>query len=217
MFPMGCNPGGVSASETNAILTIFDQGFDYEDQRTYILSREVSDLCLTESEVESGQGGSAGESGAGGEGGATDVRFDSARCTRHDSSLDDDILEALEGQMEGLGYRQVNVLEDADVVVLTSAVARSYWFYSIGYQICDEFLGDECWEPSTSFRHALPYGSLLVTWIDGEALREGDVESAWLAAIPGVFGSYANRGTPAGIQSAMNQAFLQSPYLEVDP
>jgi hypothetical protein len=212
MFPLGCNSARLTASETDAILTIFDQDFRYSKARTFALAAEITDLCLLSSEMNQSAGG-----GAGGEGGSAEPPFNSELCTRHDTSIDDEILGTIGDQMVQIGYEQVKSAADADVVVLVSAVARDYWYYAGGYVICDELLGDECWDPGGGYPYALPYGSLLLTWIDGESLPDGSLESAWLATIPGVFGTYAPRGNIADFDIALRQAFRQSPYLEVKP
>jgi hypothetical protein len=214
---LGCNPTRVSSAEANAILTIFDRDFEYSKARTFALGAEVSDLCLTEGEVEAAEGGASGTAGAGGDGGESDPRFDEKLCVRHEDSLDDDIFDALADSMEQSGYRQVDADEEPDVIVLASAVARSYWFYASGYNICDPVLGSECWDPGTGYDYTLPYGALLLTFIDGQELEKGKVESAWLATIPQVFGPNGTRGSAGGIQAAIDQAFAQSTYLEVDP
>jgi len=215
-WALGCNSGGVSSQEANAILTLFDSDFEYAKARTFTLGAEVSDLCLSAGEIEA-QGGASGNLGGGGAGGEFDPRFDDNLCVRHDTSLDKEIFDALADEMVLNGYVEVDADEDPDLIVLPSAVARSYWFYASGYEICDPVLGSECWNPERNYGYNLPYGSLLVTFIDGQAFLRGNVESAWLATVPQVFGTNATRGSASGVRAAIGQAFLQSPYLEVDP
>lgn len=200
---IGCQAGGLTVAETNAILTSPGASRDFSKFRTYAQSDHVKALCLTPDEVER-----KGDGGAGGEGGAA-PDFDSSICSKGSDVLEDDIFDALAANMEGLGYEQLDSPDDADLSLLVARVARDYWYLTPDYPICDEFI-DACVEPQQSYKYLIPNESLVLVLVDVNHKNE----VVWLAAIPKAF----NTGVSASsVEGAINQAFFQSPYLGVQP
>lgn len=206
----GCQGGGLTVAETNAILTAREPGRDFSEYRSYALSDHVKALCLVPREVKDGAGGASGDEGAAGAAGApTAPDFNSSKCTKGSTALEEDIFEALAEGMQEAGYERVDSPKNAELVLLVARVARDHWYFASNYGICDEFI-DACVEPQLGPKYLIPTESLALVLVDQNKKNE----VIWLAAIPKVFASGAQK---ANVQRAIAQAFAQSPYLEVDP
>ncbi len=205
----GCQGGGLTVAETNAILTARDAGRDFSRYRSYALSDHVKALCLVPSEVKDGGGGASGDDGAAGAAGAPSAPdFNSSKCTRGSAALEEDIFEAVAEGMEAAGYERVASPNQADLALLVARVARDHWYFSSSYGICDEFI-DACVEPQLGSKYLIPTEALALVLVD----RKKKNEVVWLVAIPKVFSSGVQK---ASVQRAIAQAFAQSSYLEVD-
>lgn len=202
---IGCQAGGVTVAETNAILTSREVERDYSEFRTYVLSDQLIELCLTPDEVE--ERGDGGAGGAGGEGGSR-PDFDSSVCTKGSDVLEDEIFAALEVGMEELGYEKLDSTKDADLALLVARVARDHWYFAPEYPICDEFI-DACVEPQLGYKYLLPNETLALVLVD----LKNKNETVWLAAIPKAFETGVSASS---VENAISQVFYQSPYLEVE-
>ena len=125
-------------------------------------------------------------------------------------AIDQQILSAVERNMAAAGYTPEANPDQADVLVV--AVVRTtqwvtggcypwYWGYYYPY-------------PGYCYPVAYTYetGSLLIIMVDPERSGENDPrEALWIAGINGLLSSSSN--TAARINSNVDQAFKQSPYL----
>lgn len=202
---VGCSYETLSAAETDVVLTIQDPDRDYSRYRTYALSPHVTELCaISQKDLDPW----TGEGGAGGRGG-----LDPKACTEVSHLLDKTLLQALEKQMGAWGYEKVSAEEDPDFIVLTGIVARDLWRYRAEYIWCDAFTEYECWYAERNFPYSFTQGTLLIQWIDKKESKPDQLRSIWFAALQGMYSAASLEGAQLKTESAVQQAFLQAPYL----
>jgi hypothetical protein len=129
-----------------------------------------------------------------------------------DHQYDDDILQAIDRNMQAMGYNKVDDPDQADLHVLPMATTTEWqsagcypsWWCSWWY----------CY-PGWCYPYTYNYttGTILVAMLDpAQAAGSEDITALWLAGINGVLSSGVD--TKARIDSHMDQAFQQSPYLK---
>ena len=126
-----------------------------------------------------------------------------------------------------LGWREVplNSIETPDVVIVMGALSQtevgyvySDWFGAWGWLPYWGPTVDPAWvwgAPAGAVPYVYEVGTLVLTMVDLRAPREttGQVPLLWVASINGVLNGSAN--LPRALDG-VDQAFRQSPYLEVE-
>lgn len=194
-----CSYESLTVAETDVVVTIEDDGRDYTELKTYALTDEVHDLCEL-SKQDNPFGG----------GGGIDDCFDVSH------RLDDEILEAIERNMDELGFTKVDREDDPDAVVVVGSVARDNWYYSYGYWWCDPYYYYSCWYPPTSYLYNLPTATVIVNMFAAKEDTGDGAKSAWFAAISGLYEVSSDVTSEDRATRAIDKAFRQSPYLGGD-
>lgn len=197
----GCGFNTLSTSETDVVVTIEDEKRDYSDYKTYALTNEIVDLC----EI-------AGEDGQLPLGGSKNADLQDCFDIKH--TYDDLVLDTIADNMKALGYTKVDADEEPDVTLLVAAVARDNWYYASGYWWCDPFYLYSCWYPPVSYVYNLPTGTILINMVDNSETANNRLQSAWFAALSGLYANASDKSMATRIEDAVNRAFTQSPYLE---
>lgn len=199
-----CSPDSLSYTDTDVIVTVRDLGRSYAPYQTYSLPDTVIDVC---SLPESGTGGAAGAAGAGGADSGSD-----ADCQELDHHFDEEILEAIQDNLDELGFSEVGADENPDVMILPAAVAQESWYVYDLY--CDYWYGycfDYPWGPTAI---SYPLGTLamyMVSWRDADDAT-GKVPVIWLGVVSGLM-SGSHELDAERIDANIGQAFAQSAYL----
>lgn len=190
-----CSYESLSVAETDVVLTIEDEGRDYEELKTYALTDEVYDLC-----------------GVGPFGGASNDD-----CYDVNHRLDDELLEAIERNMDELGFTKVDKDDAPDAVILVGSVAQDNWYYSYGYWWCDPYYGYySCWYPPATYLYNLPTATIIINMIADQETEDDKLKSAWFAALSGLYSTSDELTGPERVNRAVDKAFSQSPYLGGD-
>lgn len=206
---IGCSYEALSTAETDVVFTDYDPNRNYRSYKTYALSGQVIDLCARKEELPTGLGG------AGGEGGLPFTIPEGTNCREFNHDLDDEILEAVRRNFDAYGYERVASTEDdPDVVVLVGTVVRDNWFYAPGYAWCDPYYAGWCWYPTRPYIYNLPTGTVVITMADASESEDGDLSTAWLAVLSGLYTTSSVLSDEARVNRAVDQAFAQSLYLE---
>jgi hypothetical protein len=189
LFLVSCYPGDeLTVSETDTVITLFDETADFSGMGTYAMPDTVVHL------VE--------------EGGKDDIP----------RVHDDDILSQVAANMDALGYTRVADPATADVHVLNAVSIRDYTGYAYyggywGYW----YGGYPGWGwypyyPSGGVAYSYSIGTLFIVMTDPhKPTSDGKVAPPiWIAGLNGLAdkGSSANR-----IEKGIDQAFAQSQYL----
>lgn len=194
-----CSYQSLTVEETDVVLTIEDEGRDYAKLKTYALTDEVYDLC----EV-------AGEDNPLGGGGGIDD------CYNVSHRLDEDVLDAIERNMDDRGFTRVDREDTPDVVVVVGSVARDNWYYSYGWGWCDPYYYYSCWYPPVSYLYNLPKATFIVNMFAAKEDTGDGAKSAWFAALSGLYETSSDVSGKDRVERAVDKAFNQSPYLGGD-
>lgn len=204
---VGCSREYLTVAETDVVVTFKDEGRDYSGYRTYLMPKEIVDLCEdpdNQEDVGSNLGGAGGRSG-----------FDN--CKKADHTLDKEILAALKRNMDALGYREVvdPEKETPDVALLTGIVARDNWFVSSGSSYCyPYYYYYGCYYPTYAYTYNLPTDTVLIDMADVAESESGDLSHAWGAILKGLHESSGEKTGKQRVNEAVDQAFKQSSYLK---
>jgi hypothetical protein len=212
---LACHPVGIDdASETDMVITRKAADYDYSRNLTYDMADTITDLCTVDpSKFPGGEGGSGGERPASG-----------LDCNEINHNFDDTILAEIRRHIEALGY--VHVDKDAgetpDVALLVGAISSNNWvaytYYPWWYYPYYPYYGWGIYYPyypTTSIVN-YPTGSLVMDLV---SLRDADEDekrtpSIWTGTIAGLLVQSDSSAT-ARINTTIDQAFAQSPYLKV--
>lgn len=186
---LGCRPESIQYyEETDAVLTIREPGRDFSGLSTFGLWEEVLDL-----------------------GDLVDDPID----IDHER-IDPVLLGAVEDNMVALGWTMVDdpVADDPDVVLVIGTVATNNWYFYY-YPCWDPYW---CYYPPVGSVVNFPVGSVIITMVKPDEATDEDGETVvpaiWAAGIQGELGSSSDL---ARFTDGIDQAFVQSPYLEVAP
>lgn len=187
---LSCYPGDeLTVSDTDTVVTIFDQEADFSAQTTYAMDDTVMHL------VEDGD------------------RDDISRA------YDDEILAQIVANMDALGYTRIADPAAADVNLLVGVSVRDYtgyayyggyWGYWYGYY--PPGWGWYPYYPGGGYTYSYSIGTIFVLMTNPPALDANGKPSApiWIAALNGL----ADAGTTVTrIENGIDQAFAQSQYL----
>jgi hypothetical protein len=139
------------------------------------------------------------------------------------------ILDRIDKNMNDLGYTKItDDPESADVVLTAGVVASENWEY-YGYYYWSGWSGYYYYYPSYIYAVDMSYGSVMITMIDPDETSKPDTdildtdqdsdgnedlvyEPVWSSGIISLFSSI----TEKKVNSKIDQAFDQSPYLKVN-
>ncbi|MBN2802009.1 MAG: DUF4136 domain-containing protein, partial [Deltaproteobacteria bacterium] len=139
------------------------------------------------------------------------------------------ILDRIDKNMKELGYTKITEdIESADVVLAAGVVASESWQY-YGYYYWWGWSGYYYYYPSYVYAIDMSYGSVMITMIDPHETSKPDTdildtdydsdgnedmvyEPVWTSGIISLFSSI----TEKKVNSKIDQAFDQSPYLKVN-
>jgi hypothetical protein len=210
------------AAEVDMVVTRKAPDYDYSRNRTYAIPDTVVDLCTIE-DIPVGEGGAGGE-------GSVDVS-DVTDCVEVSHVYDQQILDAISRNMERLGY--VRVAEDAtdppDVIVSVGTIASNnwvaytyypYWGYYPGYwwPYYGGWYGYYPYYPATTVVN-YPTGTIfmqLMSLKDADPVNER-IPGIWTAAVRVLLETSDEATASSRINTNIDQAFAQSPYLKVTP
>jgi hypothetical protein len=194
-----CTPGSsITASESDVVLTLFDDTFGFDGATTYVMPDSILHLTGDPDEP------------------------DSPLLSR---ANDQDILDLVASNFAARGYQRRPTTEAAtvDFQVLVTAQAAEVWNLYSYYPWNPWYGGYPGWgwyyPPSVGASYAFTMGTLFVQM--GEFERNdgtGDIEpktAYWYAAINGVLDD-TSQNKQRRLNDSINQAFEQSPYLRTN-
>lgn len=213
-----CRPAGIDdASETDTVITRKAKDYDYQSANgKYYMPDTIADLCeIDPDKFPIGQAGASGDDG----------RLPDLDCNEITHKYDAAILEDIESHMTELGYERVSK-EDAataDAALLVGAISSNHWVAYSWYPWYPYYPYYPYWGwgiyypyyPTTSIVN-YPTGTLSIELV---SLKDIDpdqklIPTIWSGTLSGLL---AEGETTAAtrINTGINQAFAQSPYLKV--
>jgi hypothetical protein len=214
-----CHPAGIDdASETDTVITRKAKDYDYQSANgKYYMPDTIADLCKVDpDEFPIGQAGASGDSD-----------LPDLDCNEITHKYDSTILKDIEAQMTKLGYERVSK-EDAataDAALLVGAISSNNWVAYSWYPWYPYYPYYPYWGwgiyypyyPTTSIVN-YPTGTLSMELV---SLKEADrgqmlTPSIWSGTISGLLAD-GDTSAATRVDSSINQAFAQSPYLKVSP
>ena len=189
-----CYPGSVTVSELDSVLTLYDSEQDFQRFRTYHLPDTILEIGDPDNEIS--------------------------------DEYDEEILQLARDNMADLGWVEVEDINDADVVLLAEKSRSDLW---VAWNPCPGcWCGYWCWYPGWPWYGGSPYypwggvvysypvGTVYLTMYDAtdEAPMGDQPAASWTAAFNGLVQGSASSIT-ARIDRGIDQAFDQSPYLEL--
>jgi len=188
----GCYPGEISSvDELDLVVTLRDKDTDFSALTTYWMPDTVIHIC--EIQVEEQEASCPNE---------LDRRFDAQ------------ILSEVRENLQDMGFTEVADSSQADVFVVVAANATdNYGGYTYYPWYWGGYPGWGWYYPPTTVVYEFTTGALLINMFDP---NKADVANkrfgaVWVAAINGVLGEGGN--PQSRINTTINQAFRQSPYL----
>lgn len=186
----GCYPKGpVYYSDSDLIATNFDSGYEFSTDSTYAMPDEVAHI------VEEG-----------------DIN------PSIDRTYDQNILDAIDENMEARGYLKVDDPFDADLIIkpavwsaTSTGVIYDYGFYWGGYY---PWVGAPFY-PWGGYVYSYTYGTLLfdIVNVAGIDPDEEFIPIVWTGVLNGVLSDNVV-DTRSRIENGITQCFEQSPYLK---
>jgi len=215
-----CHPAGIDdASETDTVVTRKAQDYDYKaSNHKYYMPDTIADLCKVDPDkYPIGQAGAPND----------DEDLPELDCNEITHLYDAAIIKEIEKHMTALGYERVakDQAGTADAALLVGAISSNNWVAYTWYPWYPYYPYYPYWGwgiyypyyPTTSIVN-YPTGTLK---LDLVSLKDADrqellVPSIWTATISGLL---ADGDTTAAtrVDSTIDQAFAQSPYLKVSP
>lgn len=180
---LSCYPGdAVSATDTDMITTFRNPDADFSSKQTYAMPDML--MYLSKDGVVSGSPNPA---------------------------ADQDVLDAIDRNMQQAGYQKVNNPAQADVLVVPLGTTTDWAGGS-----CYPWYWDWWYAPYPGWCYPVVYtyttATLLISMVDAsQASSSGNVDALWIAGLNGILASGVN--TTARIDRDVDQAFDQSPYL----
>lgn len=182
-----CYPGDdLTVSETDIVVTAFNQDIDFATLTTYALNDTVVHLVP--------------------DGEDDDI-------TR---AYDDEILQEVRDNLNDLGFTEVVDPDAADalvVVAVTVSDYTGYYSYSPCYYYCWYYPPGWGWYyPPYMASYSFSVGTIIINMAErvDPGSSEGDVPVAWVGALNGYSSSSSNL---TRIRGGIDQAFAQSQYL----
>jgi Domain of unknown function (DUF4136) len=187
VFLLGCYPAGPEyVEDLDVVYSTYNETYDFKAKNTYAMPDKI----------------------------VVDVKIDNGDTTYvyMKDKFATSILNAIETNMTSLGWTRVNISATPDVLVTPAAWTSTTYFYSYWYDWWYGYGGWYGWYyPPYYSVSSYTTGTMAIVIADpNEETPTGRTETKWLAAINGLYsGAYdVNR-----INTYINQAFAQSPYL----
>ena len=190
----GCYPGGPEfVDQLDLVYTDYDETYNFGSLQTYALPDGVIEIDDEESN-------------------------DPPEFI--DELFGDAILDRIRQNMNALGYTEVDEdVEDPDVFILASAMKTTNLYY--WYDPCYWCWWGPWWGPGYGWGYpwtpgyvtGYTTGTLFIQMVEGEEVPGNEVPVAWLATINGLLQG-SDQGTISRINTTIDQAYAQSPYLE---
>jgi hypothetical protein len=203
---VACYPGEISnVSETQVVLTSYNDDFDFASQRTYAMPDTVVEVCDLANPLE-----------------GVPINCDSEDRIDYDHSLDATFVSRVAQNMNALGYTRIpteqvdeNNLPDVALIVMVAVnewTAYTYWpcggywgwwgWYPPGYG---------CWYPGYVGTTSWEEGTLFLDMLDPSGRDDAgeQVPSVWTGSINSVLSSSGQTNVNLAL-SGIDQAFDQS-------
>jgi Domain of unknown function (DUF4136) len=176
-----CYPGGdIAVSETDVVTTFRNEEADFSTKKTYSMPDSVT------------------------------VITDEDETADIDPDVEQQILSAIERNMELSGFDLAADPDQADVLVAPLATSNSWvgggcypWYWDSWY-----------YYPGWCYPYYYTYktGTLFIIMVDPEHAEDDSIENAlWVSVINGMLSSSSE--TEVRVDQDIDQAFAQSPYL----
>ncbi|MEJ2481668.1 MAG: DUF4136 domain-containing protein [Gemmatimonadota bacterium] len=201
-----CYPGEISnVSETQVVLTTYNEDFDFRGQRTYAIPDTVVEVCDVPNPPEQGP-----------------INCEDESRLEYDHALDATFVDQVVRNMDALGYQRIPTeevtesnLPDVAVVVMVAVnewTAYTYWpcggywgwwgWYPPGYG---------CWYPGYVSTTSWNEGTLFVDMLhpDGRDDTGEQIPSVWTGAVNAVLSSSGQSNVNLAL-SGIDRAFDQS-------
>jgi hypothetical protein len=179
-----------SVSDLDVVITNYDSSFNFGSNQTYIMPDTVVDISNSSTPSTGGH------------------------------QYDNLILTQIANNLNSIGYTRIydTVTQKPDVAVMVNAMSTTYSYYYYDwysywgwYGYWPPYYGGGYYYPWGSYSYSYQVGTLLVQMADYKhSIATDSIRFVWVAGINGVLqgSNISNR-----IQTDINQAFKQSPYL----
>lgn len=185
-----CYPNGPEyVEDADVVATSYDVNYDFKSKSTFAMP----DKIVVDIEIKQGD---------------TTYQYMLAKFATP-------ILEAIQADMENLGWQRVDVDEDPDVVLTPAAISSTTYFYSYWYDWW--YYGYWGWYyPPYYTVSSYTTGTMVLVIADPHQASNSPInrsQALWVAAGNGLFtGNY----DVSRVTDAIHQAFEQSPYLKTN-
>lgn len=189
-----CQPDGPEyAEDTDIIVTSYDEGYDFTEVQTFAMPDQI----------------------------VVDVKIDDGDTTYIYMAdlFATPILQTIQENMENFGYMQVGVGENPDLLLTPAAYTSTTYFYSYWY---DWWYGGY-WGWGWGWYYPPYYtvssyttGTMVMVLADPNQASENPINRSptlWLSVANGLLSGDNDIGR---VTEAINQAFIQSPYLKTN-
>jgi Domain of unknown function (DUF4136) len=191
VFLLGCYPAGPEfVEELDVVYSSYDQEYDFKSQGTY----SMPDKIVTDVKIDNGD--------------TTYVYMKAVYATP--------LLAAIDQNMTKLGWSKIDIANDPDVLLTPSVMSTTTVYYSYWYDWWyGGYYGGWGWYyPPYYSVSSYTTGSMIIT------MSDPNIESAinksptvWISAANGLVTGYNDVDR---VVTAINQAFVQSPYLKTN-
>ena len=188
-----CYPKGPEyVEDIDAVLTSHDQAYDFNAKSTYAMPDQI----------------------------VIDVSIDRGDTTYQymPAAFATPILQAIQTNMQSRGYSRVDVSADPDLLLTPAGISSTTYFYSYWYNWWyGGYWGYWGWYyPPYYTVSSYTTGSMIMVLSDPNQASDSPINrspAVWTAVANGLFtGDY----NVSRVTTAINQAFLQSPYLKTN-
>jgi hypothetical protein len=191
---LSCYPAGPEyVEDLDVTYTTFDEKFDFQSRSTYAMP----DKIVVDIEIEDGD--------------TTFVYMKDAFASQ--------ILGVIDDNLQARGWTKVDISDQPDVLVTPAGMKSTTYFYSYWY---DWWYGG--WYGGYWGWYYPPYytvssyttGSMIITMSDPNVDDDSPINqstAAWIMAANGLFTGYYDISR---VTKAINEAFEQSPYLQLN-
>ncbi len=192
IMTLGCYPAGPEyIQDLDVVYTSFDDEFDFQTRSTYAMPDKI----------------------------VVDVEVDRDGDTTYvymNQVFADQILNAIDKNMQGYGWNKVDISATPNVVVNPAGIKSTTYYYSYWYNwwYGGFYPGWGWYYPPSYTVSSITTGTMLITIADPNVVNESPInqsETAWLAAANGIL---TNSFDISRVNQGINQAFAQSPYLK---
>jgi hypothetical protein len=187
-----CTPGNeITAAESDVVVTLYDNKFDFGAQQTYFLPDTIVHLTGDKEEV------------------------DDPKLSR---KYDRQIIQKIKNEMSARGYTWVDSAANPDLLMGAGATSTdtynvySWYPYYPGWGGCCYYYP---YYPTTSVSYAYTTGTIVIVMVDKASVATDPdaLPVRWSGTISGVLND-SDASIQQRLNSALPQMFDQSPYLK---